>query len=44
MGNILTRKFYDTGRIQNELTSDPYITEAIRLLNNPDDYLRVLSP
>ena len=44
MGNILTRKFYDTGRIQNELTYDPYIKEAIQLLDNPNDYLKVLSP
>ena len=44
MGNILTRKFYDTGRIQNELNDDPYINEAIQLLNNPEDYLKILSP
>tara|TARA_B100001113_G_C21066715_1_gene603762 strand:+ start:5 stop:1294 length:1290 start_codon:yes stop_codon:yes gene_type:complete len=44
MGNILTRKFYDTGRTQHELTYDPYINQAIQLLNNPEDYLKILSP
>ena len=44
MGNILTRKFYDVGRIQNELNYDPYIIEAIRVLNNKEEYLKILSP
>ena len=44
MGNILTRKFYDTGRIQHEVTYDPYIKEAIQLLNSPEEYLKILSP
>ncbi|RPG59835.1 MAG: S41 family peptidase [Flavobacteriales bacterium TMED191] len=44
IGNILTRKFYDVGRIQNELNYDPYIIEAIRVLNNKEEYLKILSP
>ena len=43
LGNILTRKFYDVGRIEYELTSDKYVNEAVRLLKDEKNYSEILN-
>lgn len=41
---IVDRYYFRRGEIQASLRHDPAMAEATRLLNNPDEYRRLLSP
>ena len=43
-GNLMTRLFYEKGRIENSLKDDDYIYEAIRVLKNKEEYRQILAP
>lgn len=40
---IITRYYYQSGRLQSSLINDPEIEEAIRVLTNKDVYSAILS-
>ena len=44
LGNLITREFYEAGRIEHSLQDDPYIEEALRILDNKEEYHQILSP
>ena len=41
--DLITRLFYQSGRIQYNLKDDPYIMESIRLLSDQEEYGAILS-
>jgi carboxyl-terminal processing protease len=41
--DLITRLFYQSGRIQYNLKDDPYIMESIRLLSDQEEYGTILS-
>tara|TARA_B100001250_G_scaffold398835_1_gene407556 strand:+ start:1760 stop:3457 length:1698 start_codon:yes stop_codon:yes gene_type:complete len=43
-GNLITRLFYEQGRIENSLKDDIYVSEAIRVLKNKAEYKEILEP
>lgn len=40
---IVSRYYYQTGRVEFSLANDPYIREALELFANPDKYNQILS-
>ena len=44
ISNLITRNFYEEGRIENELKNDPYVERAVEILSDTEAYLNMLSP
>jgi carboxyl-terminal processing protease len=42
--NLITRSFYQAGKIEYSLKDDPYILEALSILNNEKEYNEILTP
>ncbi len=40
---IVSRYHYSEGRVENALTKDEYLKEALKVLNNPEQYNKILS-
>lgn len=40
---IVGRYYYQTGRIERKLSKDPFITEAVKILNDPARYKQLLN-
>lgn len=43
-GEIVTRYYYQKGRLQNQLNEDPEVQEALNVLENPSKYQSLLMP
>lgn len=43
-GDIVAAYYYQAGTIQNSLRSDKQMKEAVRLLNAPEEYVKLLQP
>jgi hypothetical protein len=42
-GKIVVRYYYQKGRIEHQLGTDPYVNTAIEILLNPAKYKEILS-
>lgn len=42
--DLILRNFYQTGVIEYNLKTDPYISKALEVLSNPNQYTDILSP
>ena len=42
--NLITREFYEAGRIEFSLQNDPYIDSALNILQHKSKYKETLSP
>ncbi|MND07955.1 hypothetical protein D3C83_302730 [compost metagenome] len=40
---IVGRYYYQTGRIEKSLVDDPFILEAVKILNDPARYKTILN-
>ena len=39
---ILSRYYFETGLVRHQLKNDPELAEAIKVLNNPQEYTSIL--
>ena len=42
--NLITRNFYQAGKIEYGLKNDPYIAEALAILKDQQKYNEILTP
>ncbi|MBJ04610.1 MAG: peptidase S41 [Flavobacteriales bacterium] len=42
--HLITRYFYEAGRIEYQLEGDPYVDKALMILSNADEYANILAP
>ena len=40
---VLSRYYFETGLVRHQLKNDPELAEAIRILNNNNEYSSILS-